>query len=80
VKRVSRTTYLVFAIITLVTGAVFITFWSLMLLIQISLTEQFGGASLSPEGYFYFYFFLSMSIVLIAVSILLFVLRAKRAN
>ena len=76
----SRTTYLVFAIITLVAGAVFITFWSLMVLIQISLTEQFGEVSLSPGGYFYFYFFLSMSIVLIAVSILLFVLRAKRAD
>ena len=76
----SRTTYLVFAIITLVAGVVFITLWSLMILIQISLEAQFSGVTLSPDGYFFFYFFLSMSIVLIAVSILLFVLRAKRAN
>ena len=76
----SRTTYLVFAIITLVAGVVFITLLSLMILIQISLEAQFSGVTLSPDGYLFFYFFLSMSIVLIAVSILLFVLRAKRAD
>lgn len=76
----SRTTYLVFAILALVGGAILTTFWVLMLMLHMALVAQFGSVSLSPDGYFFFYFFLIGSIVLIAVSILLFVLRAKRKD
>ncbi len=76
----SRTVYLVFAILTLVGGAVFTVIWSLMILIQVSLEAQFGSVSLSLDGYIFFYSFLIMSIVLFAVSILLFVLRARKKD
>lgn len=79
-NQVSRTVYLVFAIISLVGGAVLTVLWSSMILIQITLEAQFGSVSLSLDGYIFFYSFLIMSIVLFVVSILLFVLRARRKD
>lgn len=77
VKRVSR---LVFAIISLVVGTFFMAFWTFILVFTLILDAQFPGASLTQEGYFIVYFALSMGIVFIIVAIILFVLRAKKAD
>jgi hypothetical protein len=77
---VSRTTFLVFAIISLVVGTFFMAFWTFILVFTLALNVQFPGAILSQEGYFIVYFALSIGIVFIIVAIILFVLRAKKAD
>jgi hypothetical protein len=80
VKRVSRTTFLVFAIISLVVGTFFMAFWTFILVFSLVLDAKFPGTILSQEGYFIVYFALSIGIVFIIVAIILFVLRAKKAD
>jgi hypothetical protein len=80
VIRVARTVMLVFAIITLVFGAVLMTGWTFILMMDISLKEQFPGATMNPESIISFYLLLSFGILLLAVSIFLFILRARRKD
>jgi hypothetical protein len=80
VKRVARTVMLVFAIISLVVGAILMTGWTIILMMDIAIKEQFPGATMNPESIISFYLLLSFGIILIAVSILLFILRARKAN
>jgi TRAP-type C4-dicarboxylate transport system permease small subunit len=77
---VARTVMLVFAIITLVFGAILMTGWFIILSIDIALKQTFPGTTMSPEDIISFYLLLTFGIVLIAVSILLFILRAKRKD
>jgi len=74
----SKKILLIFAIITLVVGAIFMTIWALILTFHLALEAQFPGVTVDPIGVFFFYFFLSVGIALIVVSIILFILRAKR--
>ena len=76
-KRVSR---LVFAIISLVVGTFFMAFWTFILVFTLILNAQFPGTILTQEGYFIVCFALSMGIVFIIIAIILFVLRAKKAD
>ena len=76
----SKTVLLVFAIITLVVGAVFMAFWTFLLIMDIAVEAQFPGSTWSPEGLIIFYFTLIMGIVLIVVAVILFILRAKRSS
>ena len=69
---------LVFAIITMVLGAVLLTGWTIILAIDIALKETFPGTTMNPESLISFYLLLTFGIILIAVSILLFILRARR--
>ena len=78
VKRVAKKVMLVFAIITMVFGAILMTGWTIILLIDIALKESFPGTSMNQEGIVSFYLLLSFGVILIAASILLFVARAKR--
>jgi hypothetical protein len=71
---------LVFAIITLVLGAVFMTFWTILFLVNMQIEAQFPGSEWTPEGLFLYYFTLIMGIVLIPVAILLFILRARKTD
>jgi hypothetical protein len=80
VKRVAKTVLLVFAIITLVVGAVFMTIWTIIFLMNIAIEAQFPGSTWTPAGLFIYYFTLIMGIVLIAVAILLFILRARKKD
>ena len=80
VTRVSRTVFLVFAIISLVVGTFFTAFWASILVFTLLLDTHFPGAFISQEGYFVVYFALSMGIVFIIVAIILFVLRTKKAD
>ncbi|MFX1391368.1 MAG: hypothetical protein ACFE9Z_14985 [Promethearchaeota archaeon] len=73
----SKTVMLVFAIILIVVGAFFLGFWTLVLLIDISLRQQYPGVQMSPEGVISFYTFLTVGIVAVVVSITLFIIRAK---
>ena len=79
-KRVARTVMLVFAIITLVFGAILMTGWFIILSIDIALKQTFPGTTMNPDDILSFYLLLTFGIVLIAVSILLFILRAKRKD
>jgi hypothetical protein len=74
---VAKTILLVFAIITLVVGAIFMTFWTFLFIMNMAIEAQFPGSEWTPEGLFLFYFSLIMGIVFIAVAILLFILRAR---
>ena len=71
---------LVFAIISLVIGAILMTGWTIILMMDIALKEQFPGATMNPESLMFFYLLLSLGIVFIAVSVLLFVLRARKTD
>ncbi len=71
---------LVFAIITMVLGAILMTGWTIILLMDIALKQTFPGTTMNPESVVSFYVLLTVGIILIAVSILLFVLRAKRKD
>jgi len=77
---VAKTVMLVFAIITMVLGAILMTGWTIILLMDIALKQTFPGTTMNPESVVSFYVLLTVGIILIAVSILLFVLRAKRKD
>ena len=79
-KQVAKTVMLVFAIITMVLGAILMTGWTIILLMDIALKQTFPGTTMNPESVVSFYVLLTVGIILIAVSILLFVLRAKRKD
>ena len=71
---------LVFAHISLVVGMMFMTFWAFILTFTMVLGALFTEVYMAPLGYFMFYFSFSMGIVLIALAVIIFVLRAKRAE
>ena len=71
---------LVYAHISLVVGMIFMTFWAFILIFNMVLETLFTEVFMIPLGYFMFYFSFSMGIVFIAIAIILFVLRAKRAE
>ena len=71
---------LVFAHISLVVGMMSMTFWAFILIVYMVLGEIFIEVYMAPLGYFMLYFSFSMGMVLIAIAIVLFVLRAKRAE
>ena len=76
----AKTVMLVFAIISLVIGAILMTGWTIILMMDIALKEQFPGATMNPEGLMFFYLLLALGIVFIAVSVLLFVLRGRKSD
>ena len=71
---------LVFAHISLVVGMIFMTFWAFNLTFYMVLEALFTEVFMFPIGYIMFYFSFSMGIVLIAIAIIIFVIRAKRAE
>ncbi|NHJ19692.1 MAG: hypothetical protein EAX91_02025 [Candidatus Lokiarchaeota archaeon] len=73
----ARTVLLIFAILTLVGGAIFTTLGAIIVMLHVAITSQFPGATMDPQGYFFLYFFFSMGIALIVVSIILFIVRAR---
>ena len=73
----ARTLLLVFAILTIVGGAIFTTLGAIILMLHLAITSQFPGATMDPQGYFFLYFFFSMGAALIVVSIILFIVRAR---
>lgn len=79
-KNVSKTTYLVFALISIVVGAL-ISLWCLFVIISaLAFEAQYPGFGMAPGAYFVLYIWLSVGIVLILVGILLFILRARRTE
>ena len=79
-KRVSKTVLLVFAILALLVGTIFMAFWAFILVINITTEAQFPGTIITQEGYIIYYSTLSVGIVFIIVSIIFFVVRAKKAD
>jgi len=77
---VAKKILLVFAIITLVVGAISMALWTFILAMDIAVEAQYPGSTWTPVGIFMFYFTLIMGIVLITVAVILFVVRAKASS